>query len=239
MRSTVMKTRDSRTSFMYRPRTGPSLILAAYAVNAIVHLLAGRADAFVVESVTKALITLLLGCYVIVHLTDLPRRVAWPLVSAQACALAGDMVLQWGAADHLLLGMAWFAGAQAGYLWCFRAFLPARRGALVVAAVVWAAGSTLLWFALDSPLREAVALYAVLLCGMGGMAWRVSIGTGVGGLLFVVSDCLLAARRLVGVEEIPAEAVTATYLLAQVLIVCGVVTGAGARRVRGVAEVRS
>jgi uncharacterized membrane protein YhhN len=126
------------------------------------------------------------------------------VLAGLAFSLAGDVLL--------MLSPKLFVGGLLAFLvahLCFlRAFtidtrLFARPLALVVLAAVGAAILSFLWSGLAPPLRVPVIAYVVVLVAMAAQAvsrWQVHPGprtraAAVGGVLFVVSDALLAIDR--------------------------------------------
>ncbi|MEU5843912.1 lysoplasmalogenase [Rhodococcus sp. NPDC047139] len=158
------------------------------------------------------------------------RLVAWTLV-ALTFSWFGDAApdLVDGDASFLVL-VGFFLCAQLTYIF---AFVPYRHGSVLdtrrwVIAVYAAAVVTLV--ALCAPgagmLVVAVAVYGTALATMAVLATGVSRSAAVGAVLFVVSDSLIAVRAFVDGLALPLPGVwiMATYILAQVLIVRGVLT---------------
>jgi len=165
--------------------------LAAFGVAVVVHLALVLAEAQPWESITKCLIAPLLVGWVIEQRG--PRILAVALVFC----LFGDLFLE---IDGLFIaGMASFAAAHV----CFVTFFV-RRGALdVLRRTPWiplalAAGAVVLlvwvWPGLESGLRVPVVVYALLLASTAATALAVDLRAGIGALLFLFSDGLIAAR---------------------------------------------
>lgn len=103
-----------------------------------------------------------------------------------------------------------------------------RRAGAVCAgyAAAWAGVTAALWPGLDPELRLPVAGYAALLCGTAAVSALVGRRAGLGGLLFLISDGMIAGK-LAHWPELPATDfwIMATYLLAQYLLTTGVTPG--------------
>ena len=181
--------------------------LAGFGLAVVVHLALVLADAQPWDSVTKCLIAPLLAAWVV------QQRGPRLLVLALVFCLLGDLFLE---IDGLFIaGMAAFAAAHV----CFVTFFV-RRGALdrlrarpwiplalLVAAVVllvW------VWGGLESGLRVPVVVYAALLSTTAATALAVDVRAGVGALLFLFSDGLIAARIA---ERVPEESVVGGFVV--------------------------
>lgn len=139
------------------------------------------------------------------------------------CCWLGD----W--ADWLLLAkIAFFLGAQTAYgvaFWPYR-----RRSALVRRRPLVAYGVVLLGLIVGlssqaGVLAAPVAVYGAMLGVMCILATGVNRLVGVGALVFLVSDIVLACYLFIGPDVIPHSLAlnSITYLPAQLLIVWGVV----------------
>ena len=148
-----------------------------------------------------------------------------PPALALGASWAGDVALLSRSDAGLLGGIAGFAVAHAAYLARIR---PRGLGVeAAVGAAVWAAAGHVLWRRLDTDaerrLRVPVLGYAALVTAMGAAAVRSgrrrhSPALAAGGVLFVVSDGLVAAG-LFGPERRAVDAaVMATYAAAQALL---------------------
>lgn len=164
----------------------------AFVAATLVHLVLNVAGATPWDSVTKCLLAPLLAGWVLA--AGGPRIVALALL---LCVL-GDLFLELTPSDTWFLpGMAAFALAHV----CFVTFF-ASRGAFgwladrpLVGAVYLAAAVGLvawLWSGLEPGLRVPVAVYAVLLTTTAACAWALGPVTAAGGLLFLLSDALIA-----------------------------------------------
>lgn len=197
--------------------------LAAFGLAVVAHLALVLADARPWDSVTKCLIAPLLAAWVV------QQRGPRLLVLALACCLLGDLFLE---IDGLFIaGMAAFAAAHV----CFVTFF-ARRGALerlrarpwIPLALLVAAVALLVWVwpGLESGLRVPVVVYAALLSTTAATALAVDLRAGVGALLFLFSDGLIAARIA---ERVPEDSafggfvVMLTYSLALFFLATAIV----------------
>jgi len=172
--------------------------LAAFGLAVVAHLALVLADARPWDSVTKCLIAPLLAAWVV------QQRGPRLLVLALACCLLGDLFLE---IDGLFIaGMAAFAAAHV----CFVTFF-ARRGALErLRARPWI------------PLALLVAAVSTT----AATALAVDLRAGVGALLFLFSDGLIAARIA---ERVPEDSafggfvVMLTYSLALFFLATAIV----------------
>ncbi|ARZ70760.1 lysoplasmalogenase [Streptomyces sp. HU2014] len=210
---------------MRLPRAAPAL-LAAFALAALAHLgalLAGSA----VATVTKPALMPLLAAHV------LARGGPRPLAGALLLGCAGDTLLLTGGDTPFLLGMASFAAGHVCYLLlCARHGTPGGRrtyGLGGVYAVAWLGTVALLWPGLEPGLRVPVALYSLLLTAMALGASRALPRAGVGGLLFLVSDTIIASGAAGWPQPpVPQFWIMLTYLPAQLLLADGLLRAASA-----------
>jgi uncharacterized membrane protein YhhN len=194
----------------------------AFAVVAVVHLVLNVTGTSPWDSVTKCLLAPLLAAWVLA--SGGPRI----LVLALAACVLGDLFLELTPSDTWFLpGMAAFAAAHV----CFVAYLVSRGAvdwladrplvgavyvAVAVALVAW------VWGGLEPGLRVPVAVYALLLTTTAVCAWAAGPVAAVGGLLFLVSDALIALD--VAGRWTPAPEglwIMLTYALAIGLLVAG------------------
>jgi uncharacterized membrane protein YhhN len=128
-----------------------------------------------------------------------------------------------------IVGMAAFAAAHVCYVTYF-----VRSGALAALRKKWwiPAGYLVLWAALVAwlwpglgTLQVPVAAYSLLLFSTGATSAGFSARTGLGGLLFVLSDSLIALRIAdeATYDRLPLGGVwvMVTYLAAQFLLASG------------------
>lgn len=197
--------------------------LLAFGVVSVVHLVLNTADLTPWDSISKCFIAPLLMAWVIEQ--GGPRL----LVLALGFCFLGDLFLELGE-DVFVIGMAAFA---AGHI-CFITFFV-RRGALpqlrskafVIALYVIAAIGLVAWCwgGLDAAIRPAIPVYAALLVGTASVAIATDLRAGVGGLVFLVSDAIIALGEADRVDkDAPAIglAIMTLYILAVLLLTSGI-----------------
>jgi len=142
------------------------------------------------------------------------------LAAALVFSLIGDVLLMLPT-DRFLPGVAAFACAHVAYVAAFSAPLRARLAWLAVVLLAGApATARLLRAAPGARLRVALGAYGLLLALMTASA--IASGSGLaaaGGVLFLVSDTLLAWNRFVRRPDFGHTAVMVTYHLAQLALV--------------------
>ncbi|MFJ9418582.1 lysoplasmalogenase [Streptomyces sp. NPDC101227] len=202
-------------------------LLVAFAVLAAVHLAALAAGATTLGHLTKPALMPVLAAAVL-------ARGGPPLLAgALLFGCGGDTLLQVGGDTVFLAGMASFAAGHVCYLLlCARHGAPvggrARTGAFGCAyAVVLAATVALLWPDLPADLRIPVAGYSLLLTAMAFGALRAGARAAAGGLLFLLSDTLIASG-IAHWPQLPAPQfwIMLTYAAAQVALAEGVLRAA-------------
>lgn len=173
-------------------------LAAAYLAIVLVHLVLLAADHPAARWTKWLLMPVLLAVVVLAstrpaNLWAGPQRRGLALLAvAITASWAGDVLL----GVSFVVGLAAFAAAHVAYLALFLGPARARR------PHPWAAAGYLVWIAVLMPvlwphldeLALAVAAYAVLLAATATAATGVNGTTGVGGLLFLASDSLLAFR---------------------------------------------
>lgn len=196
-------------------------MIAVYAVLSVIHLVAVGADIAWLEWATKPLLMPLLALWLFTR--NGPKLMIFGLLFSAV----GDVLLQF---DGLFIfGMAGFAAAHGCYVTYF-----VRNGALrafrsrwwipVGYIVLWAALMAWLWSGLGA-LQIPVAAYSLLLFSTGATSAGFGGRTGVGGLLFVISDSLIAVR--LAAEDtydslrVGGVLIMITYLAAQYLLASG------------------
>ncbi|MEU3713935.1 lysoplasmalogenase [Streptomyces catenulae] len=220
-----------------RPRAA-RVLLVVFAVLAAVHLVAllvrtatgsGGAHAVADAAVlaTKPALMPVLAGYAL-------TRGGPPLLAgALLFGCCGDTLLQIGGDLLFLLGMAAFAAGHVCYLVVFarRGTAPARSRTAAAAAVyvlAWGTLVALLWPGLPADLRGPVAGYSLLLTGMAFGSLRIGPLAAVGGLLFLLSDTLIATG-IADWPQAPAPQfwVMLTYIAAQSALALGLLRTAG------------
>lgn len=199
-------------------------VIVLFAMLAALHMTAVTEHFDVLRVVTKPLLMPVLAWWV--HCWRGPRL----LLAALLCGCGGDVLLDVGGTVPFLLGMAFFAAGHLCYLRLFvrlGAFDGPRTAVRLRCAaygVVWAALVVALWPGLDAGMRVPVALYSVLLTAMAAGAYGAGPLARAGGLLFLLSDSLIATD-LADWPLLPGHGawVMATYLAGQALLALGVV----------------
>jgi uncharacterized membrane protein YhhN len=211
------------------------VLLAAYVVGAVVELTAVAQHWTLVDRASKPLLMPLLAAYLLVRLGARPRVL--PVVVGLAFACGGDIALLVSSPAFFALGMGLFAVTHGCYLVAFLrsgalAGLRRRAWVPVLYALGWLTLLVVLRDRVSVPLLVALCCYGVVLYAMASGAACLDVVLGVGGLLFAVSDTMIALGT--GGLRLPAHdlAVMVTYLIAQgVLVVrfAGLVTSARVR----------
>lgn len=201
--------------------------LGAFLLLTVLHLVAVGAGIDVLRLATKPLLVPALAVFAAAR--GGPRL----LLGALACGWAGDVLLEIGGTAAFLLGMGCFAAGHVCYLRLFAARGAFRAGTATrvrcaVYAVLWAGLVVALWPGLDAGMRIPVACYSLLLTAMAAGAFGLGRTGAAGGLLFLLSDGLIAAG-LADWPRPPAHDlwIMLTYAAAQFLLV---------RAVQGVPE---
>lgn len=205
-------------------------LLWVFAALAVVHLGALLGGVTAVAHLTKPALMPVLAAYV------LARGGPLLLAGALLCGFGGDTFLQIGGDVAFLVGMGSFAAGHVCYLLLFARHGAApeagRRGRTVAAAAAYAAllaGTVvLLWPDLPADLRIPVAGYSLLLTSMAFGALRAGALAAAGGLLFLLSDTLIASG-IAHWPQLPAPqfCVMFTYIAAQYALAGGVLRAAG------------
>ncbi|MFH8406379.1 lysoplasmalogenase family protein [Streptomyces sp. NPDC018019] len=199
------------------------VLLGAFAALALVHLGALLAEATTLAHLTKPALMPVLAAYVLA--AGAPRLLAVALL----LGCGGDTLLQTGDDGLFLAGMGSFAAGHLCYL-----VLLVRRGAFpgglrlagplaACYAAAWLGFVALLWPDLTADLRLPVAAYSLLLTATAFAALRPGPRAALGGLLFLLSDALLATG-LAHWQQPPAAQfwVMLTYTAAQYALADGV-----------------
>ncbi|MFB7246453.1 lysoplasmalogenase [Streptomyces populi] len=213
------------------------VLLVCFALTAAVDLLSLLAGADSAHRIAKALLMPLLAAHAGVR--GAPRL----LLAALLLGWCGDLALLSDADPAFLAGMASFAAGHVCYLVLFRRTARARDARLVLAyATALAVLVVLLWPGLPAGLRVPVAGYSLLLTAMAYGATRLGPVAALGGILFMLSDTLIATG-VADWPQLPKAAfwIMLTYIAAQFLLVRGVLGPLAARRatVTAYGEVRS
>lgn len=161
---------------------------------------------------------------------------AWPRGRGQAarrwvllgllCSLAGDIALMWPGENFFIVGLLSFLLAHLSYLWAFtrvERFFRAWPWSFLFYALLAGLILSRLWPGVPAELRPPVIAYVACLAAMGAQAaalWRrqggaASFVLALGGLLFVVSDAILATNKFAGPLPRASLWVLITYWAAQ------------------------
>lgn len=166
------------------------------------------------------------GLLALLAATRAQTRDAWLLAAVMAFGALGDVLLE----VRFEAGVAAFA---VGHLAAICLYARNRRRSpspsqIALAAVLLLFGATMPFLLLgsDNPQFGGLTLYSLLLTLMASMAWLSRFPryrTGLGALLFVLSDTLIAARMGPLADRIwVGYAVWLTYYAGQLLIFLGV-----------------
>ncbi len=183
---------------------------------------------------SKAMLMPLLAAAVVLAVRRPRPPQVWLLVAALACSWVGDVLLSFP--GWFVPGLLAFLAAHLVFIGLFLR-LPAQPGRRrlpiwALAYVAWyIAFLTLLGPHLGG-LLVPVAVYGAVLGTMAALAGGRGGVIAVGGVLFVVSDSVLALGRFLPGYEFALHdlAVMSTYLAAQGLIAWGVLAGLRADR---------
>ncbi len=177
--------------------------------------------------IAKPLTTLLILAAAALVWTPVSRRYRRWIVAGLVFSLAGDVFLMLPA-DLFVAGLVAFLG---GHICFMVAFLgDSRFGtrplAWLACLAVGGANLVLLWPSIPAALHPAVAVYGLVLSGMGaqalGRAWfhvdgrlaRPARRAAIGALLFMLSDSLLAWNRFHGAIPLATLWVLGSYFAA-------------------------
>ncbi len=152
------------------------------------------------------------------------RQDGWLLAAVMAFGALGDVLLEF----NLIVGASAFAVGHITAIWLY---LRNRRPGQMPRSQYAAAGVLLLsapfLYLIAGPAADAgIALYAFLLCAMAAAAWTSRFSryrTGIGAILFVISDAYIFAR--LGGRMSPEDAalyIWPLYSAGQILIFVGV-----------------
>lgn len=130
------------------------------------------------------------------------------------------------AGGFLLIKIAFFLGAQVAYaasFWPYRSRSLLRRPVLLVGYTLAIAALTVVMASHAGPLAAPVAVYGVGVALMAVLATGVNSRVGLGGMLFLLSDIVLASYFFLGEHVIPASLAVNSllYYPGQLLIATG------------------
>lgn len=196
----------------------------------LVHLAALLGHRDLLADVTQVLLMPALAGYVALSAgPDRRSRLVRLLLLALGFSWLGDAVPRLLEGDAGFLAMVgFFLVAQVVFLVAFwpyrRASVAARRPWVLTLYAAALVGLVALCGEEAGPLLGPVVVYGLCLFSMSVLATGVSRTVGVGGLVFLVSDSLIALRAFAPQVHVPAMSfwVMLTYLSAQALIAVGV-----------------
>jgi uncharacterized membrane protein YhhN len=196
-----------------------------FGVVALVQIGSKVTGATELDHLSKALCMPLLAVAAIVVLVAIGRRPA----STTVVALLGLALLASGVGDVLVdvsvpAGLGAFLVAHVAYLTLFLVAFRRRISRWTFLLVGWYTVLVLLLAPVTGSLLVPVLIYGAALGAMAMNATRGGVLTSVGGILFVVSDTVLALQLFTGLVGGRAAdvVVMVTYLAAQSLLVLGV-----------------
>lgn len=206
--------------------------LTLYVVASALNLLGVFADWGLLANLTKPLLMPLLLAFFLSALDGLRHPLAVWVARALVMSWLGDLFLMGSGQVWFGLGLLCFLGAQICYIVGFRSYFPVgpfpRRPWLILPYVAAGVGLLVLLRGDLGVLMVPVAVYATALVLMAILAAGVAPLTGIGAVLFVVSDSLIALTELSDVLGAGAAVlIMPTYVVAQALIVLGVLQRLG------------
>ena len=168
-----------------------------------------------------------------------PSLLSKLIISALVFSTAGDTALLFDSKKiFFLLGMIFFAFAQISYI-LFSAFILLEGsvpfGKTLVAGILFTAGFLSVSLRIHTVLgnlKWTVLGYGILLCTMSFLftvsaLTYPSTGTtlsAAGSVIFIISDFMVAYRQFAGRIPLGRSFVMLTYILAQTLIILGVIS---------------
>lgn len=201
--------------------------LAAYVFVGLVNVIGVFAHVPLLTNLTKPLLMPLLFGYLVVALRGLNHPLVVWVKRALIFSWIGDLLLMVSGEAFFDLGLMAFLAVQICYIIGFRphAKLGPLHSRPWLALPYIAYGVILLSLLIGDlgPLLIPVVVYAVALVTMAILASGVSPFTGIGGILFLLSDSLIALTELT--DQLGAGAadwIMPTYVAGQLLIVQGV-----------------
>jgi uncharacterized membrane protein YhhN len=203
--------------------------LAAYVMIALADMVARLVHSEVVDLIALVLAMPALAAFLLASRPQRTRTIWLVVMSLFFCWLGdwvGDII-----APHVLIKIAFFFLAHLCYIaafWPFRRESVLRRP-LYLAAYIVVIGALLVWVAPHTGrLAPALVAYGITLAVMAILATGVHRLTGIGAAIFVISDLSIAVFVFVFPDRFAADGfvIISTYLLAQLLIILGVVAAA-------------
>lgn len=217
------------------------LWLGAFALLAVVELTGEALDNRSLILFSKPLLMPVLAVWLVHRTPGVRRFFRGTFFAGLLFAMLGDIFLMFAGGEYdaffFLLGLGAFLTTQACYLGGFLSEVNLNKGYLrkqpywtapfalfLLSLLAW------LWAGIPEGLQQPVALYGTLITAMalGALNMRGQVQEDVfrslfaGALLFLLSDCLIAASRFGHPFPGSRVAIMATYLVGQWLIVRGV-----------------
>ena len=226
-----MSTTSSRTGRTFTPaRTAAS---AAFVAVTLVHLVAQVTGPDGLRTWTQIFAMPLLVLVLLAWTASPPTRLVRWLVWGLGLSWLGDTAPKLAGDQSFLVMVGFFLLAQVAYV---GAFWPARRASVLdrtsrgwplpLAAYLVVLALLMIWCVPGAgSLLVPVVIYGVVLVAMAMLATGVHRLAAAGGVLFVISDGLIALNAFSSWYSLPWHglAVMSTYLAAQGLLVAGVV----------------
>jgi uncharacterized membrane protein YhhN len=194
------------------------MLLALYGLAALGNVIAAGTGNHVLDWATKPLLMPLLTWW----LWRTAGRDAKGILAGLMFSWAGDVALQFDGQLWFITGMLFFLCAHICYITTFLREGARPKAWVVAAYAVALIGSLIvLWKPLGA-MALPMSLYALALAAMATLAASVNWRVGLGGMLFLVSDFLIAFR-VAETWTVPGPPlwVMLTYTAAQFLIVTG------------------
>lgn len=215
---------------MNRART--LAVFSPYTIVGVVHLVALAIGLDALSSFTKPLLMPFLLAGLLFSLPRWRSEVALLATLAILFSWAGDVGIASPGDLSFLVALGFFLIAHVAYIVLFLRKLRMRR------VPIWSLAYFLWWVALVvvlaphiGPLLIPVAIYGLVLGGMGAIALSCNRLVAIGGVLFVASDTILGLGKfLPGFEPWQVDfLIMLTYIAAQGLIALGIVHWAWGR----------
>lgn len=215
---TVSATRASSRPTLASP-LGIALAFAPFAVVSIVHLVSKITDGGWLDFGTKPLLMPTLAFAFILLGRHLSRITQALMLAGLLFSWIGDVTV-----GNLVVGLLFFLIAHLAYIALFLITFDRRGSWWSLLAVPWFVAFIALLADSLGDFFVPVAVYGLVLGVMAVSATRGNVITIAGGILFVISDSLLALRLFSERLQDPTSDVLimGLYLLAQAALVAGV-----------------
>lgn len=212
--------------------------LLAFALVSVAYIISRTVGYVPLTFITKPLLMPLLAWWFATETRHHPTRfLRGSILGGLAFATLGDTLLLFDGPLFFILGLLAFLLTHLFYIGAFFSIAAWKNGYLrlspgwilpfavfLVGLVRW------LWPGIPGGMKLPVSVYSAVITTMvlsivnlkghlSGTVFRLLLA---GGLLFMLSDCLLALHKFGHLFEEPGLAIMATYLLGQYLIVRGV-----------------